>query len=229
MVAYRAELTRVVSKAVIMLRSVLTAAVCITTLLAPLACKGGGGHRSEGPTITSSTLPESLVPTQLSGSAYPQGEELLGMYQAEIDPISLAGRVTPVATRFAAKQGDLFHVEGGAYVGMLDVPGDAIDMSKFLEIQGIALDENGDLQLTFEHQHPFRSPKRDFAGGDGNASNRADLGYTGRLVFFMDLLADEKTEEAMYRHTLVPAPPPDTDLDPDYDDVLRNGTVLELR
>ncbi|HYE80074.1 MAG TPA: hypothetical protein VEI97_19010, partial [bacterium] len=59
-----------------------------------------------------------------------------------------------------------------------------VDIQQFLSfhslaIHGTGLDGDGNLVLEFIHRHPFTAPNFDLPV---SGTNRADLGYTGRLV-----------------------------------------------
>lgn len=98
-------------------------------------------------------------------------ESLVAQFEVVIDPQSLTATVTPVPGRAGQAQ-----------------PPQAIsydlDIANFLrpgsfEITSIRFDTAGDLLLGYIHRHPFRAP--DFTA-QITGQNRADLGYTGRLL-----------------------------------------------
>lgn len=174
------------------MRRVAGSLIGITGLLAVAGCSGG----SPADPATSAALPPSLAPGLTSGQ-----EAILGRYRLHVEPDALSVTVEPI--RVAQRQGFVFD----------------LDIANFMEtdtfkISGVTTDIEGDLEVEFTHAHPFPAPNFSLPI---SAQNRADLGYTGRLV----ILADAQSSSFLSGNVL---------LDPtgikDPDGFLRAGPVL---
>lgn len=129
---------------------------------------------------TGSGLPEELSTAAVTAS------ERLPIFQIEFDPATLDSSVTPLPTRGSQAQPP----QGLTY---------DLDIEQFLngdsfDLTGITVDDDGDFVFGFRHSHPFPAPDYSFAP---SGKNRADLGYTGRLL----ILADRDTQ-AFFGNTI---------------------------
>jgi hypothetical protein len=111
------------------------------------------------------------------------------VFQVELDIATLRATVSPEAHRTVqfpqARSYDL-------------------DIANFLQpdsfaVREFALDPAGNVALTFAHRHPFAAP--DFAAGI-TGQNRADLGYTGRLLILADLAPGDIAANSWYGGTI---------------------------
>ncbi|HYE76969.1 MAG TPA: hypothetical protein VEI97_03190, partial [bacterium] len=140
-------------------------------LLAPLCgvalatgCSGGSpAAPAHGPAST-----PSLTPTY---SFNPGGESLVAQFRLAIDPATLSATVEPITGRSGQAQPP----QALSY---------DLDIANFLrpdsfEVTAVTKDTADDLVVSFIHRHPFRAP--DFSLPI-TGQNRADLGYTGRLM-----------------------------------------------
>lgn len=127
------------------------------------------------PTSITPTMPESgtaLVALPV-GTAFPNGEQIAAQFEVRVDPATLATTVEPIRNAQAQPP------QGNTY---------DLDIQNFLKadsfrIVGASLTDDGDFRLDFTHAHPFAAPN--FASPITGA-NRADLGYTGRLLVLVD-------------------------------------------
>ncbi|HYE80204.1 MAG TPA: hypothetical protein VEI97_19680, partial [bacterium] len=77
--------------------------------------------------------------------------------------------------------------DGAAFQGNLyDLDTDAFQNSESFRITGIRVDPDGNPIIDYTHAHPFPAP--DFTAAV-TATNRADLGYTGKVLFLADVPA----------------------------------------
>lgn len=120
----------------------------------------------------------SHLPSSADYSFQSGAESLVAMFDLQIDAVGLTATATPVASR----QGQAQPPQALSF---------DLDIANFLrpnsfEVVGITRDVDGDLELSFIHRHPFPAPN--FANPI-SGQNRADLGYTGRLM----ILAEESS------------------------------------
>ena len=123
------------------------------------------------PADTSQALPES-EPAHLSLTATPQ--QTLGQFRIDFDLAGLRADVTPVASPREAQ------TRPQGYIYDTDIrPFASTDL---LKVTALGFTSEGNLEVRYSHAHPMPAP-------DLNApivgKNRADLGYTGRLVYFV--------------------------------------------
>lgn len=116
----------------------------------------------------------ALPPADLS-SRIAGGEWVAALWELTLDPEGGAASLAPLPLR-----------------GMAAQPPQALtydlDISRFVTndtfaLTGIRFDPGGDLTLEWRHEHPFPAPD---LTKPISAKNRADLGYTGRLVVLAD-------------------------------------------
>ncbi|HYE76520.1 MAG TPA: PKD domain-containing protein, partial [bacterium] len=144
----------------------------------------------------------ALAPTY---SFHPGGESLVAQFRLTIDPAALTATAEPVAGRSGQAQPP----QALSY---------DLDIANFLkpdsfEVTSVGRDVAGDLTLGFIHRHPFPAPdfSRPISG-----QNRADLGYTGRLLVLADVNTRSFFGDVTTDPTLVKAP----------DGYLRTGDLL---
>lgn len=126
-------------------------------------------QRSSSPAHPTAT-PDAPTPAyQLISGA----ESLVAQFALRVDLESLQATLTPV--RGAQAQPPQAHTYD-------------LDIENFLRpdslrIRRVRRTPGGDLELTFRHSHPFPAPD---ANAAITAQNRADLGYTGRLLILAE-------------------------------------------
>lgn len=112
----------------------------------------------------------SVVPSGIHhGPTTAEGQFIAGRFNVVLDPLALSAVVTP--PRLAqAQPPQAFQYD--------------LDIANFLaadsfEVTGVSYDGAGDVVLDFIHRHPFPAPDLTQVPF---GKNRADLGYTGRLL-----------------------------------------------
>ncbi|MEO7992794.1 MAG: hypothetical protein ABI743_00210 [bacterium] len=154
------------------MRSLFACTVGMAGLAVTLAACSGSGAQSP----TNAPVAAATSPTFAPAYAFtPGAESMVGAFHVTIDPETLNATATPIVGRNGASQ-----------------PPQAIsydlDIANFLkpdsfQIVGIQADPDGDLALKFSHKHPFSAVN---FSGPISGKNRADLGYTGRLMIIAD-------------------------------------------
>ena len=139
--------------------------VVLALTLGPLIA-GCGRHNGSPTTPSGESTEMAALP---SAFQFGQGEAILGQFQITIDPVTMSGEVHPLREGQGATQGFNF-----------DLSINQLLKQNSLELTGVGRDSNGDVAVTFTHAHPFPAPTS--LSGPATNSNRADLGYTGRLV-----------------------------------------------
>jgi len=123
-------------------------------LLAALTIGCSGGSK-ENPVIPSDSKPASEPePTAYIPDDLPDGftaPMLFGIYEVEIDPLNLTGKVHPV--RISDVLGESYHVDITPFLTISPC-------SDCLDIKSIALNEDLNLEVTFRTKHPFEPTKR---------------------------------------------------------------------
>jgi len=123
-------------------------------LLAALTIGCSGGSK-ENPVIPSDSNPASEPePTAYIPDDLPDGftaPMLFGIYEVEIDPLNLTGKVHPV--RISDVLGDSFHVDITPFLTISPC-------SDCLDMKSIALNVDSNLEVTFRTKHPFEPTKR---------------------------------------------------------------------
>ncbi|MEO7993762.1 MAG: hypothetical protein ABI743_05125, partial [bacterium] len=143
-------------------------------LLACLAAISLGCHQGMEPTAPAVEA-LAVTPNQ-SPALFQRGESVSGLFAVQVDPACLSATITTADSRNAQAQPP----QALSY---------DIDISKFVKspnllVRRVSQDpDNHDLILTIEFRHPFQAPN--FAGSI-SAKNRADLGFTGRLLILAD-------------------------------------------
>ncbi|MEO7993184.1 MAG: hypothetical protein ABI743_02200 [bacterium] len=143
-------------------------ALALATLLS------GCQHAAADDPAQGSLTPRAPVPDAIG---IVEGNQLLvSGWQLQVDPFSATASITPPATRSTASQPP----QALSY---------DLDIAKFLtkqtlRVASVSTLDTGDVVVTIEHQHPFRKP--DFTGSI-SGKNRADLGYTGRLLVLSEI------------------------------------------
>jgi len=136
----------------------------------------GCGGQSDGPTApVSSGLPGTG--TQLGAALVNDGgliEAPLALYRVAVDPGSLTATTELLESRRVQQTDDVYLLSIDQFLGKDD-----------FAVRGVT--RNGDtLELTYEVSHPFPAPQ-DPTGAPNGATNRADLGIAGRVVFIADV------------------------------------------
>lgn len=137
--------------------SLALAAICLSTTL---ACSSGGS-----PTVPAMTDP--VIAQAVRADA--DGATLLTGFRVDIDPDTLVATATPHRTGSAQPP------QGQRY---------DLDIANFqnadsFRITGVQILLSGNFRVSFTHAHPFPAPN---IANPATGTNRADLGYTGRLV-----------------------------------------------
>lgn len=134
--------------------------------LALLAGCGQGGPMTPG--AGHGELVIAAPETRLS-----QGKEaIVALFDVALDGVAMLGSATPLPFRTTA-QGELFDLDIAPFTNQ-----------NSLQIVGLARTATGDLAVEFTHAHPFPAPS-DLNGTPNGFTNRADLGYTGRLLLLV--------------------------------------------
>ena len=112
----------------------------------------------------------------------------VALFDVVVDPVALTAEATPVRTASAQPPQAIYY---------------DLDIENFrnpdsFKLFGFFFNDDGDLVLDYSHAHPFPAP--DFAFPI-TGINRADLGYTGRLVVIAD---DDSTSFINGEVTLMP-------------------------
>lgn len=143
-----------------------------------------------------------------------QDQLVAGVFNLTLDPAALTATLTP---RMEAERSAQFQA--------LNFDLDIANFQKpdTLRIVRLAGDVDDDLQLVFRHSHPFAAPN---LLGNPTAQNRADLGYTGRLLIVKDLLLSEVPDHIFFDDgsTSIVA---DTRLVKNADGYVNPGTLLQ--
>lgn len=157
-------------------------------LLLLAGCSGGGS----GP-LTPGGLALSPSPGSLS-SGYAVSSTDLGLAEGipggwtfELTTEPLQVTITPWRTAETI-QGKLFDLDIGNFF-----TGDT------LKISGVRFDPDGNVIIDYVIAHPFKAPN--FAQPI-SAQNRADLGFTGRLLFLTDVPAGQVAQRRFFGNTV---------------------------
>lgn len=116
----------------------------------------------------------------------PRGSEWSpAAFRFTLNPDTLATAVTPLPARTAA----------GFQASMFD-----LDLSRFqtlrqFEVTGTRLTSFGDVEVVFRHAHPWPAPNLALPP---SAMNRADLSYTGRVLFLADVAASQVPNQTFF-------------------------------
>ncbi|MEO7993719.1 MAG: hypothetical protein ABI743_04910 [bacterium] len=112
-------------------------------------------------------------------------ESFVAFYDLNLDANTLDGSVSERLTR------------GGAVTQstVIDALDSAIPFKFRLAVERVSRTPDGDVQVLLRHQHPLPAPNITTPPG---ASNRADLGYTGRLVVFTDFPSNERSSHTYF-------------------------------
>lgn len=156
---------------------------------AALVLLGGcaGGSAPTAPTATSTPqTPASAIEFSGGAAASPDGEVhfIPGGYQLSVTREPLAAEITPWRSG-AGIQGKLFD---------LDI--DNFMKSDTLTLDGLRLDPDGNVIVDYTVNHPFVPPTN--LDGPATAANRADLGFTGRVLFLGDVSAAEVSSHTFF-------------------------------
>ncbi|MEO7994929.1 MAG: hypothetical protein ABI743_11075, partial [bacterium] len=138
-------------------RPLLLSALATTVLL---GCSNGA------PTTPA---PAGVPAPTLAYAFHEGGDSLVGAFHVALDPASLGTTVTPI--RGAEAQPP----QGQRY---------DLDIANFLTAESFKITDvtvlgSGNYRVTFSHAHPFPAPN---VANPISGTNRADLGYTGRLL-----------------------------------------------
>ncbi|HYE77047.1 MAG TPA: hypothetical protein VEI97_03590, partial [bacterium] len=155
------------------MRRLLTALALGLASAALSACGGGS---------------DPLAPTppdpHLVSHALPTGEVVSALFRLHMNKATGDIEALPVVRGGGTLE------QGGIY--SLDLQ--AFQSDRTFRI--VAVDNLGDrLRVRFSHSHPLQAPD---PSRPASASNRADLGYTGRLVILADLKADQVAGHIAY-------------------------------
>lgn len=126
----------------------------------------GGGSPAQPPSMANTTLSPTY---QLQSGS----DSLVGLFTLQLDPAALQATVSAVrGSQAQPPQANTYD----------------LDIENFLRpdslrIRRVRRTPGGDLELTFRHSHPFPAPDVNAAI---TAQNRADLGYTGRLLILAE-------------------------------------------
>jgi len=148
----------------------------------------------------------ALVTQVASGS---QLDAFAGTWDLTLDPSALTASLQPGTSRTGQGQGTTFDLDPAQFL-----------KRDHLRIAAVEFDGAGDLMLTFIHKHPFGAPN--FANPT-TAKNRADLGYTGRLLILADLETSEVPSHTFFGDVVA-----NTDLVRNADGYLQPGNLLHV-
>ncbi|MEO7993512.1 MAG: hypothetical protein ABI743_03865, partial [bacterium] len=132
-------------------------------------CQGGNDP------ATPADFPDTWTPTTSPTATLQSGEHLSGVFTVHVDPAMGTGTITPAGPRTAEAQPP----QNQTY---------DIDVSRFVSATNfratsVSFASNEELDVTLRFTHPFAAP--DFTALT-TAKNRADLGFTGRLMILAD-------------------------------------------
>lgn len=152
-----------------------TASVGLLALLTLAGCSGSGPVTPVDP---APPAPRAAIAGQGATS-----QSFAAGFSVTIDEATLTAELAP--WRNAAEfQGNLYD---------LDI--DAFQNAESFRITGIRVDPDGNPIIDYTHAHPFGAP--DFTKPI-TATNRADLGYTGRVIFLADLPTGEVADNTYF-------------------------------
>ncbi|HYE79134.1 MAG TPA: hypothetical protein VEI97_14220, partial [bacterium] len=148
--------------------------LCASALLA--GCGGGGGQSPLSPTVEGAgILPPPLAHPGGGTIASVERGELLsipGGYTLEVTTAPLAARLTPWR-EIQGIQGNLYDLDIDNFL-----KGDTIT------ITGVRTDTEANVIIDYAIKHPFPAPN---FNNPITGLNRADLGFTGRVLFLTDV------------------------------------------
>ncbi|HYE76411.1 MAG TPA: hypothetical protein VEI97_00365, partial [bacterium] len=153
----------------------------------------------------------------------------MATFALHIDTNTLAAVAEPLWKRDGSAQGDVVDLDlAPLFDGRLDSieAGILNELPNMFAVAGLGFDASGNLVVHFTHQHPWTSPNTFLETNTGVAGNpnatppvpsdRADLGYTGRLVVIADLIGSQLdgSGNPLPRFRYFTASEPDTILNP---------------
>jgi len=130
------------------------------------------GCQKSTPTVPSN----AAVTTTPVTVSFGVGESIPAMFEVTIDPASMQASSRPLIARSAA----------GFQASQFDLDITKFQTSAQFDVRSVQFTAIGDVAVTFRHAHPWKAV--DIAQPP-SAINRADLGYTGRLLILADLQA----------------------------------------
>ncbi|MEO7995061.1 MAG: PKD domain-containing protein, partial [bacterium] len=145
---------------------------CVAALTASVACQSGTTTPTAPGSSAQTTPPlASFTPAYAFSSG---SESMVAAFNVTVDPTTMTASATPIAGR-----------SGSAQVQARSFDLDLANFSKpdSFRINGFFQDGDGDFQIYFSHKHPFAAPNLALPI---TAANRADLGYTARLIILAD-------------------------------------------
>ena len=128
------------------------------------------GCQSADPTLVTADAPDSADPVPVIATQIAPGRQFIARYmQLSLDPDLLSAEISHKRQTSAQPPQAIYY---------------DFDIANFLNsesflVTGVSLDEFGDFVLDFTHAHPFPAPDVETPI---SGINRADLGYTGRLL-----------------------------------------------
>ncbi|MEO7995185.1 MAG: hypothetical protein ABI743_12375, partial [bacterium] len=129
----------------------------------------GCGSADQGPTLTPQGATPLATPTY---ALHEGGDSMVGAFHVSLDPSTLRTSVTPIrGTQSQPPQGQRYDLDIANF----------LTASSF-EITDVTVLGSGNYRVTFRHAHPFPAP---IVANPPTGTNRADLGYTGRLVILV--------------------------------------------
>lgn len=160
----------------------------MASLISSIACTGHGQRPA---------APATLVNHEQFATGYSnpgRNGGMLSAFRLHFSPDLGSCKVENLSTRSATHQGDLYSFDLGRLSEAfpfataeqitetgLDI---AINPSQLFEVTGIGLTPEHDLIVDWQHRHPFPIPESStLTQNQDPLRNRADLGYTGRLVY----------------------------------------------
>jgi len=152
-------------------------ALALSTLLSALSILSSCNHSNVAPTApeTDSDVQLSMQTAIAAGGAQ---ESIPALFDVTVDLASMTAQATPrrQATNF---QGNLYDLDIRAFQN-----------AESFRITGVRSDPDGNPIMDYTHAHPFGAPD---LTKPVSASNRADLGYTGRVLFVGDVPSSQVT------------------------------------
>ncbi|HYE76403.1 MAG TPA: hypothetical protein VEI97_00325 [bacterium] len=112
-------------------------------------------------------------PVGAAAEGGPTVEALQAVYTLDLDPTQLSAAISPEPIRVPAENDDLYDLSVGRFFRPAHLTADAVRW------------DGEDLVVSYTVRHPFAAPAD--LNGPVSATNRADLGFAGRLVFLADV------------------------------------------
>lgn len=147
--------------------------LCLLALVACILLLSACQDRSSAPLAPSAADPTATIFASPDGSLR---EQLVAGFTVTVDAASLTATAEP------------WRQAEGFQANLFDLDINAFQSAESFRLTGVRSDPDGNPILDYTHAHPFAAPN--FAQ-PVTGLNRADLGYTGRILFVSDLSAGQ--------------------------------------